>query len=399
MLTLLFAAITISTSFEGGNIGKVETLAPAHLRCAVKGQADQNNRNRQASWYYFQLGNLPKREVTIDFVDLAGEYNFKAGTHPVTKNTRPVYSYDQRTWTHFEDHNVEWDEKELRLTLRFTPGQEKMWIAHIAPYTAADLARIPSSPFLRREVIGKTVKKRDMPLFTVTDPSVPLDSKKVVWVMARQHAWETGTSWVIDGALRFLLSAAPEADAIRRSTVFKIFPMADPDGVATGAVRFNANGYDLNRNWDAIDAQLMPEIAAQRKVMLDWLDSGKRIDLFLALHNTETQDFIEAPLTAGGTELQAIAHRFQKLLDEQTTFHAPKGPRSSGTTTTPGMKGRMTVYQALLHERKVPAFLMEQMVERSPRLGHPPTVQDRLNFGAALVGVLANTPAPNQSTK
>src|SRR5512139_375685 len=102
-MLLLAAAIAVSASFEGGSIGRVEQAAPNHLRCAVKGQADQNNRNRQANWYYFRLDGLPKGEFRIDFTDLVGEYNFRPGAHSVTRNSRPVYSYDNRTWKHFTD--------------------------------------------------------------------------------------------------------------------------------------------------------------------------------------------------------------------------------------------------------------------------------------------------------
>ena len=81
-------------NFEGGNVGKVVTVSPTHLRCAVPGQADRDNRNRQADWYYFELTRLPRTPVTIDLVDLAGEYDYKSPAFSVTKGTRPVYSYD-----------------------------------------------------------------------------------------------------------------------------------------------------------------------------------------------------------------------------------------------------------------------------------------------------------------
>jgi hypothetical protein len=57
------------------------------------------------------------------------------------------------------------------------------------------------------------------------------------------------------------------------------------------------------------------------------------------------------------------------------------------------MKGRMMVNQGLFHERKIPAFLMELMVDSSPKLSRPPTVGDRLEFGAALVEVLCDAVA------
>ncbi len=383
MLSLFLAAITISANFEGGNIGRVETVSPTHLRCAVAGQADQDGRNRQANWYYFQLDGLPAREVTLDLVDLVGEYNYRYGSHAVTRGTRPVYSYDRRTWTHFSDGEVAWDEKEVRLSLRFTPRQSRMWIAHVPPYTPEDLWRLLGEIRCEREVVGKTVRGRDMMLLTVTNARIPEARKKVVWLMCRQHAWETPTSVVCEGALRFLTSQAPLARRIRDEVVFKVFPMADPDGAASGAVRFNANGYDLNRNWDAVDPAKMPEIAAQRDAVRKWVDSGRRIDLFLALHNTESAEYLE-----GSYDDATIPERLFRTLSEKTTFHPTSPLRRSERTSTPGKPGRMTVSQGLYNDRRITSTLMEQMVEFNSKLGRMPTVEDRLQFGAALAKAL-----------
>ena len=390
MFALLLAAVTVTASFEGGSIGRVEQVAPDRLRCAVKGQADQNNRNRQANWYYFRLDGLPKSEFQIDFTDLVGEYNFRPGSHSVTRNSRPVFSYDNRTWAHFTDAQASWDEKEIRLTIRFRPERPTMWIAHTQPYVKADLDRLLDArhPHLKQESVGKTARGRDLTLLTITDPAAPDSGKKVVWLMARQHAWETGTSWVADGAVRFLLSNEAEAVRLRRSTVFKVFPMFDPDGVAEGAVRFNVNGYDNNRNWDAADPKLMPEITAARRTMLGWVDAGHRIDVFLALHNTESADYVEGPVKIGGPAIAAVGNDLVKRLRETTNFYDPASPRG-GTGRAPVEKGRMTVNQNLFAERKLAAFLMELMVERHPKLGRPRTAQDFSEFGASLVKCLA----------
>jgi len=111
-----------------------------------------------------------------------------------------------------------------------------VWIAHVPPYTGEDLARllaeIGGHPHFKREVIGKTVEGRDMLLVSVTDPAVPAADKKVLWLMVRQHSWESPTSWVAEGALRFLVSADREAAALRQRTIFRVLPMCDPDGVA-----------------------------------------------------------------------------------------------------------------------------------------------------------------------
>jgi hypothetical protein len=318
-------------------------------------------------------------------MDLVGEYNFRPGAHAVTRNTRPVFSYDGRAWQHFTDSQVSWNESDVTLTLHFNPAHSRMWIAHTVPYTNRDLARLLSlrSPDLQIETIGTSAHSRPITLLTITDPSTPDAAKKVIWLIARQHAWETGTSWVADGAARFLLSGDPEATRLRRSIVFKVLPVFDPDGVAEGAVRFNGNGYDNNRNWDTVDARLMPEIAALQDAVRTWLDSGRSIHMFLALHNTESSDYLEGP-AASYPELSADLVR---RLRETTSFYDPLSPRNS--MSAPIDKGRYMVHQFLFSERRLPAYLMELMVERHPRLGRLRTVRDFADFGAGLARCLS----------
>ncbi len=389
LLPPLAAQISVLTNFEGGSAGVVTTVSPSHLRCAVRGQSDQDHRNRQANWYYFELTHLSHSPVTIDLVDLAGEYNYRGPAFSVTKGTRPVYSYDGVKWTHFRDDEVEWDNQEPHLSLRFTPKQERIWIAHVPPYTNKNLAFLlngfRSTARVSRAVVGRTVAGREMLLVTITNPKIAEARKKVIWLMFRQHAWETGSSWAADGAIRFLASDDPRAATIRDRVIFKIFPMADPDGVAAGAVRYNQAGYDLNRNWDTIDPRTMPEIAAQHKAILDWIESGHRLDLFLSLHNTESGEYLEAP-----RPFRNLGERTFRLLVDSTSFNPTTPLREIAETAD---RGRMTVDQGLFHDRKLPAMLMEQMVQYNSKLGRCPTIADRTEFGAGLVRALSEAVA------
>jgi hypothetical protein len=151
-------------------------------------------------------------------------------------------------------------------------------------------------------------------------------------------------------------------------------------------VRFNRNGYDLNRNWDTPDAEKMPEIWAQRRAVLDWVDSGHRLDLFLSLHNDETDEYLEAP-----GEFKALGERAYQELVAHSSFSPTAALRDPGSTTTPGKAGRMTVDQGLYHDRRLPALLMEQMIEYNAKLRRVPTAADRSEFGAALVRALSAT--------
>ena len=99
-------AANVRADFEAGNVGKVEKVSDTHLRCAVMGEADQDGRNRQPSWFYFRIDGVAGREMTVDITDLHGEYNYRPHKGEGLRNTRPVLSYDDNNWRHAE--HVEW---------------------------------------------------------------------------------------------------------------------------------------------------------------------------------------------------------------------------------------------------------------------------------------------------
>ncbi len=383
-------AASISTAFEGGCLGRIQKLSETHFRLSAKGETDQDGRNRQANWYYFRVDDAPLQEITFDIVDLSGEYNYKPNRGAITKDTPPVISYDGKQWRHIQ--SFEYDSAEPRLRLRVHPQARRFWIAHTPPYTNETLARLRADiahlPDFREELIGRTVNGRDLLLWTISDRGTA--DKETIWLMFRQHSWETGSSWTGEGAVRALLADTPAARALRRGFVWKIFPLCDPDGVARGGVRFNAKGYDLNRNWDVADPLRMPEISAQRNAVKHWMNSGHSIDLFLSLHNTETSEYLEGPPEDGGHgKFHALAEHLYTELEERTSFSPTRPLFYAGTTTTAGMQGRMVVIQGLYRDFQLPGFLMEQRISFNPKMGQRPEISDRVQFGGELVRAIA----------
>jgi len=380
------ALVTFHSNFEGGSLGEVEEIAPLHYACAVEGESDWEERNRQASWYYFMVKGAKGKALTIDLTQLVGEYNYKYGAHAITEHTRPLISYDQEVWQHLDDRVVSWDDAQKELRLQIKPKADSIWIAHQPPYTNQRLKSLLSEyqdhSQLSISNIGESVEGRDLQLLTITDTDVPQDKKKVIWLMARQHSWEAGTSWVMEGALRYLLDSAEEHQ-LGRAYVFKIMPMADPDGVARGGVRFNSHGHDLNRNWDLVKPDEMPEIYAQKTEIVNWLLSGKSIDLFLTLHNTEAADYIQGPQVETGQKL------WQYMVDH-SSFKADEGIRKMPESTTAGKRGRMTVNQALWAEQKVAAYLMELKVEEVEKIGRRRNVEDWLTLGPKILQAMVS---------
>jgi murein tripeptide amidase MpaA len=376
--------LKFTTDFEGGSLGKVVRVTDTHTRCVLDGEVDQDGRNRQVSWFYFRIDGAPDSELIIDFTDLEGEYNYRPGNWSITPDTLPVYSYDGLHWTHAAKKS--WSAVASIMRLRMKPAQSRFWIAHVAPYTTLDLARLLDSIKGRHEVecqvIGKSVQGRDIPMLTITSSNRSREEKKVVWLMFRQHSWEAGSSWVGEGAIRFLLSSDPVATQIRDDMIFKILPMQDPDGVFRGGVRFNAYGYDLNRNWDTVDPVRMPEITAALSAILKWLDQGGRIDFFLSLHNDEIDEYLTGPPSL---KFSPLGRKVLEELTQTTSFDPSHRYEEDYDRVIPPQPGRMDVLEGLYYKHSIPAFLMEQRIGYVGKLGRCPTVNDRLEFGKGLV--------------
>ena len=379
--------IRFNTRFEDAALGKIIAVGENEFRCAVLGQCDERGRNRQVSWFYFRMENVAKRPLTLTFFELEGEYNDKPGAVSMDKTDQLVISYDQKHWIYLAD--TEWNDEAKELTFRFTPEQDTVWIANLVPYPHSKLLNlldeIGHSPEATVEVIGRTVMGRDLHLVTVTNPDIPAAQKKTVWLQARQHAWETGTSFTMEGALRWVISDDPVAKSLRDKIIFKFTPMLDPDGCATGQVRFNANGYDVNRHWDKVDLvhkeflQKMPEIWYAKKAILAH-HAQFPIAVMVNLHNTKTE-YLDTQAT--DETMQAIFQRLFDNLQSKTLFDPTRklGIRMEKSGDC----------NSLYHDARVPVALMEMRTLAGPKLGRYTTHEDRLKYGAQLIRVMAET--------
>lgn len=330
--------LIVNTAFPGGSLGHYEVLKTSHIVAHVAGQSDQDGRNRQANWYYFEVrGASQLRELMIDLVGLPGEYNYQPNQGAVTKDTRPHILIDG----HWQPCDGEFDEQTPKWRLKVSKPPSSFRIAHIAPYLERDLRGLRKATRPQVSRIGRTVKGRNLELWTFNG-QLPA-SAPVVWLMFRQHAWESGTSWTADGMLRQLSPGI----------VWKVLPLCDPDGVANGGVRFNQHGFDLNRNWDSPDdLHLRPEITYQRAAIAKWLRSGRKIDLFLTLHNTETSEYLEGPPDGIGPKLFAALKSNSRFAPTRDYF----------TRMEWQGKGRANVIQYLWTKHKIAACLMELRV-------------------------------------
>lgn len=279
-------------SFEGGNGENFTRVGDA---VSFAGELDIGTGTYlRTTWFYFSMTNVLNKTIAFTMTNARG-----ANTETnVWTGKRPFYSYDQITWYPVTDDGTDnnpsftWNAPGNAET--FT--QDTVYIAYAPPYTYTDalndITRWEASSFASSTVVlGQSVQGRDIHLLTFEDVNspVPYANKKVMWVDSRQHPMEVGASHAAEGIVDFYLDTSnPEAKVFRQGWILKVIPDVNPDAMYLGQTRSNANGWDLNREWNngaPNSGTEEVEVYEVHSAIHDWVTTqGNSIAIFLDMH-------------------------------------------------------------------------------------------------------------------
>lgn len=264
----------ISANFDSGNIEVISAQNPSDIQLAIK----KDRQSEFYQWFHFKLHNTEHTEHVMKLTN-AGKSAYVEGW----QNYQAVASYDRQTWfrvpTEFDGEN---------LTITFTPEFDATYFAYFAPYSYERHQDLIHGAQLdidcQLQVLGQTIDGRDISLLKIGEEG---EGKKVIWLTARQHPGETMAEWFMEGFIDRLLD---EDDGVARSllndAVFYLVPNMNPDGSARGHLRTNANGVNLNREWQNPSMENSPEVYLVREKML-----ATGVDMHLDIHGDEALPF------------------------------------------------------------------------------------------------------------
>lgn len=261
--------LAVSTDFPGGS-AHVETIDQAKrlIRLAPTPHKDRG----WACWWYFKVeGVKPGETIGVN-----------VGEAPWATPDRATFSLDGRTWR----HTGPGEREGKRITYRQRIDAKDAWFAWGPPFVPADAERLVEeaarSPHAEAFVLCQTRENRVTPALRISEGEGRPEERFGIWIHARQHAWESGSSWVARGLVDWILSDAPEAAALRQKAVITVVPIMDIDNVHRGAGGKNQVPQDHNRDWT--DEPHWRAVAAAQQEILG-MDADGRFDLFIDLHN------------------------------------------------------------------------------------------------------------------
>ncbi|MBI3881430.1 MAG: zinc carboxypeptidase [Verrucomicrobia bacterium] len=343
-LTLSFVAlaarceIRIFTDFEGGS-ARVESIdqQTRTIRFSPAGDAKRG----WPCWWFLRADGMPEGGTIAFDLSPSKELIAQEGSNqgkPLAADwampERATFSTDGIAWQHTEPGR----KQDGRIVYEVKAGAPTLWLAWGPPFTPKDAATLAerlskSRPFVEKFELCKSREGRPVPALRVVEGPKRPNERFGVWVSARQHAWESGGSWVCRGFADWVTSYDARAAWLRQNAEIFIVPVMDVDHVATGDGGKEALPLDHNRDWQ--DTPHWPEVAAAQKHLLALKEQG-RCDVFLDLHNPAPGDqrpfFFVSPDDLIASEGRRNLARFLELARLEITGPLPlaEKPKSSG---------------------------------------------------------------------
>jgi len=267
--------LQVVADFEGGS-AKVESLDQEKrlVRIVPTPHADRGWR----CWWYFKLvGVSPEETITLD-----------VGEAPWATPDRAAYSLDGRNWQQTDPGKREGK----RIVYQQKIDAAEVWFAWGPPFVPSDAAALCKQAaqrcrFAQHFQLCRSREGRPTPALRIFEPENGRAARYGVVVVARQHAWESGSSWVCRGLIEWLISQQPQAAALRKQAEMVVVPLMDVDNAAIGAGGKEQKPHDHNRDWT--EQPYFPAVEAVQKIIRQ-MDSAGRLDLFIDLHNPAAND-------------------------------------------------------------------------------------------------------------
>ncbi len=221
--------------------------------------------------------------VRVDGIRTGETITLDVGNAPWATPDRAAFSTDNQHWTQTEPGT----RSGKRIAYRHQVNAETAFFAWGPPFVPEDGAELcrraaAACPQAEAFELCRTRADRAVPALRVAPASEGSPPVAGIWVQARQHAWESGSSWVCQGFVEWLVSDDSRARRLRERARITVVPIMDVDNVAIGAGGKAQKPQDHNRDWS--DRPHWPSVVAAQRAMKR-MDKAGQFDLFIDLHN------------------------------------------------------------------------------------------------------------------
>ena len=267
----------------------------------------ENTPINSSPWYAFKVVADQPTQVKVT-IQIAGKR---------VNRYLPKISHDMVTWrTHTHkirgkrlEFNVDASPKVLYIAAQEVINNQYYldWAKHLETTTQVKQSRL-----------GESIQGR--PIYKLESKG---NSDEWLVVLGRLHPPEITGALALFPFVETLLADNKFAENFRKKFNVLIIPNLNPDGVAMGNWRHNANGVDLNRDWITFK---QPETTQVHQYLQHLVAQGQKIKFAVDFHSTQHDVFYTMPVDYGVEDRFFVKHWLGALNQSLPSFEVIQKP-------------------------------------------------------------------------
>jgi len=265
-----YSQISVFSNFENGNVEIISVNDTNNSIIFRSSLVTDSNTTR--CWFYFGITGFDTTAI-LKFEEQYDNY--------FTAPNYPVYSFDNKNWKRLLVDSMKNSKKYFSGIF----NTDTLWFATGYPYKYSKMINyvdsISSNSLVDTFTLTYSEAGLRVPYLEIKNPNSNI--KNMIWIIGRQHAFETTMDYVIEGMMEYFLSDEKFAVKFRKKNVIYLVPMMDVDNVFIGASGRMQTPVDFNRDW-SISPHWKAVNAVQEKI--EEKNKLYKYRVFLDVHST-----------------------------------------------------------------------------------------------------------------
>lgn len=296
--------VRLLANFEASRMDECKHIGDNSFQIVIK---PENAPINPSPWYAFKVISDQPTQVKVA-IKIAGKRN---------NRYLPKISNDMKSW-HVHKHRY----RGKTLTFNVNASQQATYIAGqevINNQHYVDWAKhLEAISQVKQSKLGESLQGR--PIYKIESQG---NSDEWLVILGRLHPPEITGALALFPFVETLLANNEFAKSFRKKYNLLIMPNLNPDGVAMGNWRHNANGVDLNRDWITFK---QPETIQVHQYLQTLVARGQKIKFAVDFHSTQHDVFYTMPVDYGVEDSYFVKHWLGALDQSMPNFEVIQKP-------------------------------------------------------------------------
>lgn len=290
--------VTLTTNFSAGRMDECKIVAENEYLITL---VPENTPINSSPWYAFKVQAKQATEITITMRVRGDKHRYP-----------PKISRDGKIWQ-LQKYRL----KGERLIMKILASPKSITIAAqeiINNQYYIDWAKkLTKTKSVVHSVLGKSTQGR--PIYKIESRNK--NTNEWIVILGRQHPPEVTGALALLPFVETLLSSSELGKYYREKYNVLVIPNINPDGVHAGNWRNNANGLDLNRDWNDFSQVETKQI---NQYLEQLVAQGQKIKFAVDFHSTRHDVFYTMPVDYGVEEAYFVRHWLGALDRQMPNF-------------------------------------------------------------------------------